>query len=58
MSAIDAREAQIKTILELNEQLKSESGDKEALTQLISQELLKLRQDSIRVVELVVLWRD
>jgi hypothetical protein len=32
MSAIDAREAQIKTILHLNDQLKSESGDKEALT--------------------------
>jgi hypothetical protein len=36
MSAIEAREKQIKLIMSLNEQLTNEGGDKDALMQQIS----------------------
>lgn len=57
MKAINDREAQLRVISTLNDQLRNEV-DKEPLLKLISDNLVKLRQISIRVVELIVLWRD
>lgn len=58
MSAIEARETQIKLIYELSDQMKGDTADKDGLVQQLAAELLKLRHESIKVVELVVLWRD
>lgn len=56
LAAIRSREEQMLLVRKLNKELSGEN-QKDALAKL-SSELIKLRQVSIRTVELIVLWRD
>jgi hypothetical protein len=58
MGAIRTREQLLASIAKLSEELKIGPIPQEQLVTQISSELLQLRHSSIKVVELIVLWRD
>lgn len=57
MAVIKIREDLLNQILGLSEQY-THADNKDVYMQQITTELLRLRQTSIKVVELIVLWRD